>query len=718
MPDKPNNKREKLPSMLKAVLCLKKVACVLALLVACALQTAYAQMRPMRMNPGQTVPINDTATRRGRQLSGDELIDTIRKRQENRGDTVIYTSKFVKVTNERLLNDSTQVFPLDTGLVGFENYSPLLQPHSPRIHLGNLGLPQRPLLFEPMKSIGFDVGVHSLDAYLLTPQDINYYRTRVAYSNLSYIGGIVSNPTAEQVFKLVHSQNLKPNWNVGANFNTIGSRGFHRRQNVGDLNAAIFTWYESRSKRYNLLANAIFNNLKVPESGSYTDDLFSSASTANFNRYYENVRLANSNINQRNNGIYIKQFYYLGRIDTLRGTGTSIAKILPTQRVAHTLYYNVRKYKFNQNEADPYRVFPDAYYSNNLSQDSLSLTDIRNDFSYSFYLRGKSVSFVKNEVKLDVGLTHDLYHYTQYVLDTVLVNSLYTTQKVRVKNSTFQNIKLNARFSYRFSDRVGLEGDFQQIAQGYNFGDYLYDAKLNLSGGERAGRIILGAYAQNNKAPLIFTNWVSNHYIFDNTGIGKQKTNNISFNYINDKLQLDLKAEYFLITGYQYFKSLTPGGVDIVPAQLSSAINLLKISVGKTINWGHFHFEDYFVYQKSDYQNTLRTPEFYNYANLSYNKLFFTVLNTTLGVNVRYNTPYVAPSYAIGISQFYNGPDVTFKSYPIITPYLKATLYRTNLFVQYDYANQGLQSNGYYTVNRYPMPDKLIKFGVSWTFYN
>ncbi|MBS7566363.1 putative porin [Mucilaginibacter sp. Bleaf8] len=679
-----------------------------------------AQMRPYSPNPGQTTPINDTARSAGRKLSGDELLDTLRKREEDKRDTVIYTSKFVKITNEYLLKDSTQVFPLDTGLNGFENYSPINQPRSPRIHLGNLGLPQRSLLFEPQKSIGLDVGMHSLDAYVLNPQDIDYYRTRVAYTRLFYVGGAFTNPTAEQVFRAIHTQNLKPNWNVGAIFNTIGSRGYHRRQNVGHLNAGVFSWYESRSKRYNMLANLLFNNLKAPENGSYTDNLFATGAQTSFNRYYENVRLASSNLNQRNNGLYMKQYYYLGRIDTLHANDKEGIKILPTQRLSHTFYYNVRKYRFTQNEQDTYRVFPDAYFSNNLSGDSVYFRNIHNEFSYSFYLRGKSVSFVKNEVKLDVGLTDDWYTFKQYVLDSAVVNSAYVLQKRNVSNGaqTYHNIKLNAKFSYRFSDRVGLDGDFQQVAQGYNFGDYLYDARLTLSGGERAGRIILGAYVQNNKAPLIYTNWVSNHYIFRNTDIGKQKTNSLSFNYINDKLQFDVKAEYFLINGYQYFASVTPGGIDVVPAQLGSAINMLKISAGKTINVGHWRFEDYFVYQKSDYQSTLRTPEFYNYASIAYNKLFFRVLNTTLGVNIRYNTPYVAPSYAIGISQFYNGPEVTFTSYPIITPYVKATLYRTNLFLQYDYANQGLQSQGYYTVNRYPMPDKQLKFGVSWTFYN
>jgi hypothetical protein len=675
------------------------------------MQTAFAQI------PDRPYGTDTLRNRNG--TNGVQSIDSTRKRQENQGDSIVYTSKYIKVTNEHLLNDSTQVFPLDTGLVNFENYSPLMQPRSPRMHLGNTGLPQRPMLFEPAKTVGFDVGNHALDVYLLRPQDIMYYRSRVAYTNLSFYSGAFGNPQGEQIFKLIHTQNIKPNWNFSFNFNSTGSRGFYRRQNVSDLNASIATWYESKGKRYNLLANAIFNNLKAPENGSITNEnIFN---TGSFDKQNEPVRLNSSYINNRNNGVYIKQFYYLGRIDTITSKGNDgrdAQKILPTQRIAHTLYYNLQKYTFIQNEPDQARVFPDYFFNANISRDSLAVVNIRNDFSYSFYLRGKSVSFVKNEVKLDVGLTHDLFSFNQYINDSVQVNTGLRNQERKVQGSTYQNIKLNAKFSYRFSDRVGLEGDFQQVVQGYNFGDYLYDAKLLLAGGQKAGRIVLGAYLQNNEAPLIFKNWISNHYIYRNTGIGKQQINNLSFNYINDKLQLDLKAEYFLVNGYQYFASQTPNGNDAVPMQLGSPLNLLKISVGKKFEWGKWHAEDFFVYQRSDYQSTIRTPQFYNYANIYYTTLLFQVLNTSIGVNARYNTSYTAPNYAVGIGQFYNSSDITFLTYPVITPYIKATLFRTNLFIMYDYANQGLQSNGYYTVNRYPMPDRLLKFGVSWTFYN
>ncbi len=675
----------------------------LTLLLAALGHTAFAQI--------PDVPYG-TDTLRGARPA--QSIDSVRKRLEGDKDTVIYSAKYVKVTNERLLNDSTQVFPIDTGLTNFENYTALMQPRSPRIHLGNTGLPQRALLFEPAKTVGFDVGLHSLDVYMMGPQDVNYYRARVAYTNLSFFSGAFSNSNADQVFRMVHTQNIKPNWNFTVNFNNTGSRGYYRRQNVSDLNAAISTWYESKGKRYNLLGTLFFNNIRTPESGAILNE--SVFTTGSLDKQQEAVRLNNSYTNHRNNGFYLKQFYYVGRIDTIQSASKEVAKILPTQRVAHTFFYNIQKYRFRQNEPDTYRAFPDYYFNNDISQDSIAVTSFRNEFSYSFYLRGRSVSFVKNEVKLDVGLTHDLFHFNQYVNDS-LVNNL-RDQVRRVQGKTYQNIKLNAKFSYRFSDRVLLDGDFQQVVTGYNFGDYLYDAKLTLAGGQRAGKIILGAYAQNNEAPLIFKNWISNHYVYTNTNIGKQQINNFSFNYINDKYKFDVKAEYFLISGYQYFASQTPGGIDAAPAQLNSPMNLLKLAAGKRFDFGRWHFEDYLVYQQSDYQSTIRTPQLYNYFNFYYTKMFFKVLDAAMGVNVRYNTRYQAPNYAIGIGQFYNSADLSFYTYPVITPYIKATLFRTNLFIMYDYANQGLQSNGYYTVNRYPMPDKQLKFGVSWTFYN
>ena len=658
--------------------------------------------RPNLRDTGRTAP----------KLTTDQELDSLRRRQDKKRDTVIFNSKYIKVTSERFLRDSTQLFPLDTGIYNFENYSPLYQPRSPKISLGNLGLSERSLLFEPSRAIGFDAGLHALDAYILNLQDINYYQAHVPYTQLSlFVGGV-----KEQYFKVLHTQNINPQLNVGFNLNFTGSRGFYGTnslgQNVSDVNAAAFSWYQSKNKRYNLLANLIYNNLKAPETGSILDD--SIFVTGSIDKTTQPVRLPNTYEQWAGGGIYLKQFYYIGHIDSLKRGAAGTSNILPTQRISYTLNYNSRKYNFLQNDPDTYQVFPDYYFSSNYSRDSLTVQHLQNDFSYSFYLRSKAL---KNELKLDVGAAQDYYHYTQYAADTVLNQyGNKVSQSVRVQSASFQDITLKAKLSYRFSDRIGLEGDFQQIAQGRDAGDFLYDVKVTLAGGNKAGKIVFEGYSQNTTPPLVYTDWISNHYVFHNN-FNNQKINNVSFNYLNTPLKLDLKAEYFLITDYLYFIA-QPGGIDAHPAQISSPINLLKVSLGKSVAWRRWHLDDYLVYQKTDYQSTLRTPQFYNYTSVYYKMFLFNVLYSNLGVDIRYNTEYVAPSYATGLGQFYNGPNVTFSSYPVATVFFKATLQRTNLFVMYDYANQGLLSPGFYTVNRYPQMDHLLKFGVSWSFYN
>ncbi|HTE01533.1 MAG TPA: putative porin [Mucilaginibacter sp.] len=696
----------------------KQLKYILVLLLCASAGLVFAQSptNPNYPGPGRQLKTNfgpDTTTAK-KSLTGDQEIDEQRKKEEGKRDSVTFTSKFIRVTNERLLSDSTQVFPLDTGLVNFENYSPLYQIRSPRIGLGNLGLAQRSLLFEPSRTIGFDVGQHYLDAYLITPQDIQYYKARVPYTNLS----LFSAGSKEQYFKVTHSQNINPQLNVGFNLNFIGSQGFYPRQGAGDLTGALFSWYESKSKRYNLLANLIFNSLKAPENGSILNETIFTAPQGSYsNSQNEPVRLQNSNSYVKNNGFYLKQFYYIGKIDSLQ-KGADKSKVLPTQRVAYTFYYNKSTYKFLQNEPDTYNVFPDYYYSSTFSRDSLSVSHLQNGFAYTFYLRPKSTGVIKNEVKLDLGLVQDIYSYQQYVTDTVTNENFgRTILNEKKQSNSFQDITLKAKAGYRFSNKIFLDVDLQQVAQGRDFGDFLYDAKLTLSGGNKAGRIIFGAYSQSSTPPLVYTNWVSNHFIFHND-FHNQKTTSVSFNYINDALKLDLKAEYFLISDYLYFTA-QPNGIDATPAQLGGSINLLKISLGKNFTWRDWHFDNYIVYQKTDYQATLRTPEVYTYTSLNHSQFLFGVLHSNAGINVRYNTAYASPSYAVGLGQFYNStPAVTFSSYPVGSVYFKATLIRTNIFVMYDYVNQGLFSKGYYMVNRYPAPSSMLKLGVSWTFYN
>lgn len=641
-------------------------------------------------------------------VGDNKELDSLRKQEEGAKDSVVYTAKFIRFTKLSLTKDSIVLLPLDTSTVNIQNYSPLLQPKHPYIYTGVMGLAAKPLLYEPKKAIGFNEGYHALDPYALLPEDIIYYSARAPYTNLYF----VSAGKTEQIFKATHTQNINKNLNVGVNFNRADSRGQYTRQRGDNLNVALFAWFQSGSKRYNLWTSAIFNNLRAYENGSVLNDSIFSPNVRKIDRQSEAVRLRTAVNTYRKNLLFLKQTYYVGRIDSTANTNNSV---LPTNKLTHLFEYNSNSYGFMKNEKDVYGVLPKALLKGDLRIDSIVTNDsthlqhVKNEFMYSFFLRAKNSSIVKNELKLDVGIRHDFYDY-----QTLGIRSNGT--KYENSNSIFQNLTLLGAAGYRFSNRIDLNLDVQQIFQGRNAGDFLYEAKSNIALSKTFGRIQLGAYLQNKSPEELFNYYNGNHYQWDISNFKRTKIANLSFNYINDKLNLNAGAKYILTSNYLYFGK--SGINSVLPMQETADISLLKIDAWKKWKFGKLIMENYIAYQKTDNNKILRTPEFYTYNSVYFDITFFKVLKTNFGFDVRYNTSYLAYSYTPGIAQFYVGDAVTLKSTPVVDVFLKANLKRANLFIKYDYINQGLQSDGYYTVNRYPMPDGFLKFGVSWNFYD
>src|SRR5690606_19055634 len=151
------------------------------------------------------------------------------------------------------------------------------------------------------------------------------------------------------------------------------------------------------------------------------------------------------------------------------------------------------------------------------------------------------------------------------------------------------------------------------------------------------------------------------------------------------------RAEYFLIDNHLYFREVANPDDDprllrvIEPIQLSNNINLLKISVGQKLRLGKFHFDNYGVYQKSDYNDVLAIPELYTWHSFYFNGLLYKIVDFNLGFDVRFNTPFRTPSYAINVGQFYNdNAGIVFSTYPIVEFWSTEHLMRAILFVSYN----------------------------------
>lgn len=634
-------------------------------------------------------------------------LDSVRKKLDGAKDSVVFTAKYIRFTKLSLTKDSIVLLPLDTSTVNIQNYSPLLQPTHPTINNGNMGLSARPLLYEPSKRIGFDVGFHSLDYYALTPDDIIYYQARTPFTSLYFI----SAGQKEQLFRAVHTQNIKKNWNVGVNFNRGDSKGFYSRQRGDNLNVAIFSWYQSPNKRYNMWASAIFNTMRAYENGSTVATGLFEPNYSKISREAEPINLADARNLYRKNTIFLKQTYYVGRIDTSVNVNNAV---LPTNKVSYTFEYNNDSYDFYKNGADPNNVLPPGMASTVYTDDSTHVKHIKNEFIYSFFLRPKNSSVIKNELKVDAGVRHD--YYTHEYLGLKQDGTSYEQSRF-----AYQNITILGAAGYRFSNNIDFNLDVQQILQGENAGDYLYEAKSKILLGKTIGRIELGAYAQNQTPAAIFNYYHGNHYQWTDNDFKNTKIANLSFNYINDRYGFTAGAKYYLTSNYLYFAAdHTNGTTAILPKQTTADISLIRVDVSKKTRFGKFVMENYVAYQKTDKNAVLRTPDFYTYNSIYFDNTFFKVLKANVGFDVRYNSEYANYLYSPATAQFYidERNPTNLPSRPIVDVFFKANLKRANIFVKYDFVNQGLFQPGYYTVNRYPMQDALLKFGVSWNFYD
>lgn len=628
-------------------------------------------------------------------------LDSARAKEDNKKDSVVFSSKYVRYATLNMLKYATHTRQIDTTHHNFQYYNNQNLPWNPSINLGSYGLAARDLLFTPSKKIGFQPGFHALERYLFTSDSVLYYRARARYSELYAVGFFF----ADQVFKAKLAQNINPNWNIGVDYHATNTDGYYFNQDYSDRKGAIHTWYESPSKRYNLLANATFNKLDATENGSVANDLvFEDDNVTSL--YAVATRLRGQRENRpynkwNDNSIFLRQSYYIGRLDTV-DAGLPEMEIHPTNAIAHNTHIRQQRFVFYKNEPDQLDAFPSSNFIE--VHDTTKVTTISNEFTYTFYLRPKSV--LKNEAKINAGFQNDLIWYAD-----------------SVSTDFYQNSSIKGDVSYKFSDRIDLNVGVDQIIVGHNFGDYLYQANADILIGENVGKISLGAYSQNKSPEVVFNRMNYTYHSWSND-LDKTKTQNLSFAYTNPKLGFKGKVEYFLIDNYTYFKEVdNPNNLSsldkVIDAAQYGKLNFLKATVEQKFKFGKFQLDNRVVYQKSDAMDIIATPELYTWHSFYYDSRWFDVLNLRIGTDVRFNTPFVTPSYSINTGQFYNtNYSLEFSTYPIVDVWATANIKRVNLFISNNFTNQYIYPKGYYTVRRYPMNPANFRFGASWKFYD
>ncbi len=110
---------------------------------------------------------------------------------------------------------------MDTSINDFYKRFPV----PPTYHyLGNPGNAATPIVFSPAIGAGFDPGFHAFDVYKWKPENVRFFNTTRPYTELGYVLG----SQTQQLVDIIHTQNLKPYWNIVFQYRLINSPGFFK----------------------------------------------------------------------------------------------------------------------------------------------------------------------------------------------------------------------------------------------------------------------------------------------------------------------------------------------------------------------------------------------------------------------------------------------------------------------------------------------------------
>jgi hypothetical protein len=249
---------------------------------------------------------------------------------------------------------------------------------------------------------------------------------------------------------------------------------------------------------------------------------------------------------------------------------------------------------------------------------------------------------------------------------------------------------------------------------GYRAGDLLLNADITkvFQGRKGESRISISGKFSLREADHFLNFYESNHYRWYNE-FRKIKEIGGSLRVSNEATKLEARAHFALVTDLVYHTDAA------VPVQHGGVVSLFGIDLHKHFSAGIFHSDHHIHYQLSSDNNVVRLPDLSYYTS---NYISFTVvknaLSAQLGFDLQYYTRYRALAFAPSSGIFHNQDIMELGNYPYLNPFLTAKLKRTRFYLRYDHPYAGLIKKNYFHVLNYPMPGRVFRFGLSWTFYD
>ena len=220
----------------------------------------------------------------------------------------------------------------------------------------------------------------------------------------------------------------------------------------------------------------------------------------------------------------------------------------------------------------------------------------------------------------------------------------------------------------------------------------------------------------------------SKHLWWDNNDLSKETRTRIEGLFAYRKTNTQLRVAIEEIQNYTYFgmsynkSGETLTGMTAGVRQFGGNINLITAQLRQNFRLGILNWENVLTYQNSNQEDILPVPALNLFTNLYIKFRIVRELSVELGGDAYFFTKYSAPDFCPQLNQFavQENADsrVEIGGYPFVDVYANLHLKRTRFFLMFSHVNAGGGTRMSFLAPHYPQNGSVMRFGVSWNFFN
>ena len=630
---------------------------------------------------------------RGGNLQNSSITDSLMSKFGNRS-TKLNKNPDAKIQDYLIISRTNDTVAVDTSLT-IEKYHKinfLRKDDFDLIPFSNTGVAYNTLSFYGINSINPKMGASNKYYSYDSVDDVVYYDLPTPFTELMYRSVFEQG----QLLDAVYSVNTSRQFNFSISRKGLRSLGNYQNFISSSSNFKISTNYFSKNKKYRFRTHYTNQKLFSEQNGGINNSDILNFENGNsqfldrgvFDPNFENAH--NEFLGKR---FYVDQSYVLIDKDSISNSNLELF---------NSIYLEEKKYKFQQSASDEF--FGDSFVSQEINDKILlNSLNLQAGLIYNSDIFGK--------INLGLRYVSDKYSLENYQIEEYIDNSQMVNSKTTFITAeylkTFSKIELNAKTeNFIFGDNKSNMFSSSIMLQLKNNNSFTANYKLFSS--------VPNYNFLLHKSNYENYNWNNQ---FDNT-----ITNSISLGLKLNEI-IDLDVDLISVKKHIQFEKIVndladSGEYSILPIQQNGNLDILKLQLGRKINFGKFSIDSKLLFQKSLSDDIINLPQIVSRNTVYFSTdMFKKALFLQTGFGVKYFSKFYMNGYDPLLSELYIQNEKEIGEFPIIDFFINAKIQQTRLYFKFEHFNSSFTGYNYYSAPNYPYRDFSFRFGLVWNFF-